>query len=220
MIARDDWKEGTGLLKTFANEVARRSIDWDFVLRMGNTWFDRLAAASDKPTRAERQSEMAKIDRELKELRDKFKDWDARGFPVFPMLLRSRETNSQGVGKVLLDLLLPAPDLASNSEDRANTRFEVNQLAFALAAYRADRGAYPDKLAALTPTYRAKLPQDPFGGFASAYHYRREGDGFLLYSVGMNGRDDGGKDGYDAEEAKGNKDWDDITVRVPARNGA
>jgi hypothetical protein len=200
-------KKEKGLFETIANSVGRRSIDWDLILRMGNTWYDRLAAACDKPTRAERQAEMAKIDRELKELQDKLKDWKTNGLS---MLLSPRETSSQMIGHMLIALLLPAMGAATNAEDRGKTQFELNGLAFALAAYRADRAAYPEKLAALAPKYLAKLPEDPFSG--SAYHYLRDGDGFLLYSVGMNGRDDGGKTRDDAKEGEG---WDDITVRVP-----
>jgi len=43
--------------------------------------------------------------------------------------------------------------------------------------------------------------------------YRQEGDGYLLYSVGPNGKDDGGTTRDDAEE---DEDWDDLVVRVSA----
>jgi hypothetical protein len=89
-------------------------------------------------------------------------------------------------------------------------QFELIRLAFALAAYRADQGAYPLKLADLVPKYVAKVPQDIFND--SELHYRREGDGYLLYSVGPNGKDDGGKSFDDCKAAEG---WDDVVVRVP-----
>ena len=90
-------------------------------------------------------------------------------------------------------------------------QFDLTRLAFALAAYRADRGTYPAKLADLVPKYVAKVPQDIFS--AAELHYRPEGGGYLLYSVGVNGKDDGGK-GMD--DRKDGEDWDDLTVRVPA----
>ena len=70
-------------------------------------------------------------------------------------------------------------------------RFELDKLAFALAAYRADHGIYPVKLGDLVPKYVAEVPKDICND--SELHYRQEADGFLLYSVGNNGRDDGGK---------------------------
>ena len=70
-------------------------------------------------------------------------------------------------------------------------QFDLTRLAFALAAYHADHGTYPAKLADLAPKYVAEVPKDIFN--ASELHYRPEGGGYLLYSVGVNGKDDGGK---------------------------
>jgi len=64
-------------------------------------------------------------------------------------------------------------------------QFDLTKLAFALAAYHADRGAYPAKLADLVPKYVAEVPKDIFS--AAELHYRWEGGGYLLYSVGVNG---------------------------------
>ena len=90
-------------------------------------------------------------------------------------------------------------------------RFELDKLGFALAAYRADHGAYPARLADLARDYVAKLPKDVFND--SELHYRLDGKGYLLYSVGANGKDDGGKS---REDRKKGEDWDDLVVRVPA----
>ncbi len=51
---------------------------------------------------------------------------------------------------------------------------------------------YPSDLAALTPAYLAKLPADVIDG--TPLHYQRTADGrYKLYSIGWNGRDDGGQ---------------------------
>jgi hypothetical protein len=42
-------------------------------------------------------------------------------------------------------------------------------------------------------------------------HYRREGSGYVLYSVGVNGADDGGQDS-NTDPTSG---ADDIVVRTP-----
>ena len=63
-------------------------------------------------------------------------------------------------------------------------------LAIALERYRAAQGAYPETLTALSPDYLPDLPQDPLTG--EAIGYRRQKEGYLLYSVGMNLRDDEG----------------------------
>ena len=55
----------------------------------------------------------------------------------------------------------------------------------ALLVYRAAQGAFPDRLeAALAPA-----PADPFG--TGSLGYRKEGAGFVLYSVGKTGKYDG-----------------------------
>ena len=88
----------------------------------------------------------------------------------------------------------------------------IDDLAFALAAYRADRGTYPAKLAELVPKYVKTVPTDIFNNDADL-HYSRQNKGYLLYSVGPNGQDNDGK-GYN--DRKEGEDWDDITVRIPA----
>jgi hypothetical protein len=58
--------------------------------------------------------------------------------------------------------------------------------------------AYPEILDALVPQYLDKIPLDLIGG--QPLHYRRADDGkFLLYSVGWNETDDGGKPDPDGD---------------------
>jgi hypothetical protein len=62
--------------------------------------------------------------------------------------------------------------------------------ALALQAWRAEHGRYPDSLDALAPGILQAVPADPFG--SGELKYRREGEKYVLYSVGPDGRDDGG----------------------------
>ena len=57
--------------------------------------------------------------------------------------------------------------------------------------FRNDSGAWPDSLDELTPQYLAAVPLDPFT--AKPLIYRVREDGILVYSVGKNGKDEGGK---------------------------
>ena len=56
--------------------------------------------------------------------------------------------------------------------------------------YRLAQGKWPEKLDDLIPKYLARVPTDPFSG--EPLLYRRLEDGVVLYSVGLNGRDDEG----------------------------
>lgn len=97
-------------------------------------------------------------------------------------------------------------------EIQTTTYSDLTRLAFALARYRADHGSHPAKLGDLSQKYIDAIPKDVFNNDAPL-HYSREGDGYLLYSIGRNGINDGGRDDYDE---KTRAIHDDIVVRVPA----
>ena len=82
---------------------------------------------------------------------------------------------------------------------------DILLLECALHAYYLEHARYPTSLNKLTPTYLAKIPNDPFAHQGSyLYHPRKKG--YLLYSVGPDSRDDGGK----PLVYKGGKSWGDI----------
>ena len=93
----------------------------------------------------------------------------------------------------LVGSLVAALGRGALTYDRSVAIDGVSQLAVALRLYRIKHGEYPEKLAALTPEVLAKLPTDPFSG--KDYVYRREGKGFVVYSIGEDGVDDGGEEG-------------------------
>ena len=76
-------------------------------------------------------------------------------------------------------------------EARARVGLDLLLLRLALRAYRAERSLYPRTLADLRPAYLKTLPTDNFTA-GQAYHYRIEGHSYRLWSVGPDGRDDGG----------------------------
>jgi hypothetical protein len=187
-------------------------MDWDLVLRLGNSWYDRMAEAFRQPTRADRQRAFRQIDQDLKEQAKSLKDI---GELASAMAINPQAAVSVRIEKILICLQLPAVSAASNAEDRGATVFESIKVGFALAAYRADHGSYPARLAELIPKYFAVHPKDIFSG--GELHYRQQGSGYLLFSVGPNGRDDGGKGDDDRiKEHKEHEGWDDLAIRVPA----
>lgn len=73
----------------------------------------------------------------------------------------------------------------------AETQRALAVAAIALKRYERRHGRLPDTLEALVPEFCVALPRDPVDG--QPLRYRRLPDGgFLLYSVGENGTDDGG----------------------------
>lgn len=81
---------------------------------------------------------------------------------------------------------------------RAQSSAMIAGLRAAIAAerYRLAHGMYPETIEAVGPAFLAEIPQDPITGGAIGYR-RVEGDahgrGYLVYSVGPDGEDDGGR---------------------------
>jgi hypothetical protein len=65
----------------------------------------------------------------------------------------------------------------------------------ALRAYRLEHGRYPATLQALTPRYLPAVPGDPFS--PAPLLYRSQCKGYVLYSIGPDGKDDGGTPAFD-----------------------
>jgi hypothetical protein len=72
----------------------------------------------------------------------------------------------------------------------------------ALRSYQSEKGYAPARLEELVPKYLSKVPQDPFSD--KPMIYRPQGGGsWLVYSVGPDGLDDGGKPASKGRQVKG-----------------
>jgi hypothetical protein len=61
----------------------------------------------------------------------------------------------------------------------------------AVERYRLANGRWPDALEQAVPKFLASVPLDPYDG--KPLRFRRLEDGVVVYSVGPDGQDDGGK---------------------------
>jgi hypothetical protein len=107
---------------------------------------------------------------------------------AFEQLLREIEGMSE------LDMLatvsIPAVDGAHRAEERLVAQCDLAEMAIRLKHYQGKTGSYPEQLQDIVPESLPSLPVDRFSG--DPYIYKREGDGFVIYSVGVNGKDDDG----------------------------
>ncbi len=92
--------------------------------------------------------------------------------------------------------LLPAYSKVRLNEVSSDTQNALLVTALALQAYRQDRKAYPTALTALVPGYLKTVSTDPFT-LSGPLRYKLAGTKYVLYSVGPDGRDDGGKAIFD-----------------------
>ncbi len=209
-------RNGVGALESLASGRGRKptpeelkamaKIDWEPALRSGNRWYDRLVAASRLKDRVSREKELDRIDTDLKALK--------KETPTPATLAKrvlGKDPPDQLVGKVIGDVLvgqlLPATRKVESALDRAEQMQRNLHVAFALAGYHRDEGRYPAQLADLAPRYLPAVPSDLFSG--KALVWRPNETGYLLYSVGVNGKDEEGRWIDD------NPPGDDLCVRLP-----
>jgi hypothetical protein len=109
---------------------------------------------------------------------------------------------------ILVSRMMPNTLRASEALYRGEQQYRNLHLSFALAAYHADHKKYPAALADLAPKYIEQVPTDLFSG--KPLVYKPSDTGYLLYSVGVNGQDDGGKTYGDDPPG------DDLRIRMPS----
>lgn len=106
---------------------------------------------------------------------------------------------------VMSAILAQAVENAALSLTREEARTRLRRTLLALVAHRQRTGRFPAALSALS----SPPPPDVFTG--RPLIYRRTGNGFVLYSVGENGRDDAGK----SRSGSADGGPDDIVVAGP-----
>ncbi|HET6323493.1 MAG TPA: hypothetical protein VFG04_02240 [Planctomycetaceae bacterium] len=176
------------------------TVIWDEGLRVANQDWDRWVAAVRTPITSGRQKQLDLLESKARPLlKDK-----PEAHSDDPL-----EEKGQWMGRVTAARMLPRlkPDVLI--EDRARMRADLVQLGLALTAYRADVGSYPATLDALIPKYCSEVPLDRFT--AKPLRYVPRADGYLLYSVGDNAVDDGGRTS-DAQPP-----GDDIVLDIPRK---
>jgi hypothetical protein len=179
-------------------------LDLAATMSLCNTWHLRVAEAMRAPTRKARTEKVAALGREMA-----LKERPGRGRDTLDVLFAGPTGRGKHLGELLILLTQSVVSKAMDASDRARQTYDNLRLAVALEAYHRANGEYPKGLSALVPKHIAAVPLDLFTG--KSLIYKREGKGYILYSVGVNGEDDGGK-GYDDDPA-----GDDLVIRMPPR---
>jgi hypothetical protein len=187
---------------------ALRIIKWEDMLRKGNRIYDQMAVAMRLKDRSHRQLAFDKIDEFFVEAKNS-NDMDVVDFlKLLSGELPPDKLVTEKLGNILIGMVAPAARKVQDFFDRSQQVQRNLLVAFALAAYHADHGSYPLKLGDLAPKYLAAVPGDLFSG--GPLIYRRSENGYIFYSVGINGKDDGGR--FLGDEPPG----DDLGARIPA----
>jgi hypothetical protein len=105
--------------------------------------------------------------------------------------LNARVEEAKSKQYVLVSTMVPALGRVTTKEASGLARLRLAQTALALEQFRlANANRYPDALTELSPKFLPAVPEDPFDG--QPLRYRKAGEGYLIYSVGPDLKDDGG----------------------------
>ncbi|NQT17173.1 MAG: hypothetical protein HQ582_30750 [Planctomycetes bacterium] len=177
-----------------------RAVDWDTVLRVANEHYNRVVEIVRVDDRVERARAIVEFEEEV----DRQVEANAglRSLAKSALAKGPRKALAEKIGL----LLAPLVSGTLESEDRALAKLRMADTSLALAAYRADHGGYPEKLAELVPEYVDEVSRDVFT--EDELRYALIDDDYLLYSVGPNGEDEEGR--THESEPRG----DDVVIRT------
>jgi hypothetical protein len=94
----------------------------------------------------------------------------------------------------------------------ATAQMRAALVGLAIERYRLAVGKLPDSLEKLVPAYLDSVPRDPFDG--AQLRYKRLEKGYVVYSIGEDGSDDGGKERLPRDQRKDPEDSWDVTFIV------
>jgi len=98
-----------------------------------------------------------------------------------------------------------AEEPAHFAEQRRQAAARLLLIELAIRRYTTEHGRLPERLNELVPGQISAIPNDPF--IEEGFRYQRTEDGYRLYSIGPNRKDDGGT-GPDELSARGRSEGD------------
>jgi hypothetical protein len=117
---------------------------------------------------------------------------EAAKAPPEEQLSRLQEIKAEASNlDVMSGLWLPSHERMVRAFLRNQAWMRCSYVAVAVERFRRSHGRWPDSLAALVPEFLQELPADPYNGLP--LKFRRLADGVVIYSVGPDQKDDGGK---------------------------
>ncbi len=108
------------------------------------------------------------------------------------------------------DFLVPYLETVMFKEARLEADLNAARIGIGCKIYQNREGRFPEKISDLVPDILPEEPLDPFTG--KPYIYRLQDDGFIVYSLGSNQKDDNGRGTLEITSIVMEKD-DDIAWR-------
>jgi hypothetical protein len=169
-------------------------IDWNEILRRANALFDLQVTSQTAPSRATRKQALEAYEQQANAMSARM-NWSLWLRPL-----------TEVFSDCILGMSMPSLKSLSQGFEVDRAKVALDRMAMALEGYRLDHGEFPNDLSEVSSAYLKTMPSDPFAD--QPFRYRRQGKGYILYSVGPNMQDDEGL-GQDAKQGT-----DDIAVEV------
>jgi hypothetical protein len=206
----DAMAEGKAAKKTPPN------LDWNLMLGEVNSWYDRLVEAYQTPRFQGGQQAQDAFEHDVRTAITQ----SPHPFlgPLWPILREYggrpfQKARTLNTARMIVAISTPTPlPQASILDDQMRMMHEIEMLAVALACFHAEKGRWPAELKELCPSLLKGIPTDRFSG--NPLIYRPSDSGYLLYSIGKNGRDDGGQRKPASKPMSYDDSKDDIAAEV------
>ncbi|MCD4825908.1 MAG: hypothetical protein K8S55_15050 [Phycisphaerae bacterium] len=174
-----------------SQDVSFSNLDWNEMLREANSWYDRWVKTSRLPRFQGRAEAQKALDADIEKLRL----MADQGLTARWLLLKlggrpCRTARSREAAKFVIAILMPLSGRAIDIQDASRIKFEIEKTAIALAWFHGENSRWPAGLGELVPKYLPAAPADCFSRNPLVYKPTKQG--YILYSVGINQRDDGG----------------------------
>jgi hypothetical protein len=119
---------------------------------------------------------------------------------------RDRQIKERPWYAILSKIVIGDSEAAFMKEAMLEAIMLTSRAGLACRLYKNRTGSYPESLDELVPGILTEVPIDPFTG--KPLVYRREEKGFIVYSLGSNQKDDGGRSTYMITQLVMDKDDD------------
>ncbi len=150
-----------------------------------SNWLESLIIFQMYLTAKSQRAEMLECMNELVEIGKLPHDQQEAAFAAFD--LRMREMSRLSLAR----LLVPASGKVAAAGTRTKATLRVALAGVAAERFRMAKGRWPKELAELVPTYLDTVPLDPYD--AKPLRLKMSDGAFVVYSVGIDGVDDGGQ---------------------------
>lgn len=145
-----------------------------------------------------------------------------RNLSKWNQALKVVEARDAAARLMLPNVFLSGLDRARTLDAGIRVLREATATMCAIEIHRSEHGDLPETLGDLVPKHLKSLPVDWHTAERKSLIYRRtpgEGVGYVLYSVGYDGKDDGGKDEPGVSRV-GKEDGTDCVFTVPSLEGS